>query len=106
MAAFIIATVVGAIVAVVYLVLALGTFKRVRDQRLAELAAGPATTRGSDEIDPHQADGFTWKAGLGVLASVGVLVLISIAPAFWYLIPALAIGSAIAVIVAFLIDPA
>ena len=92
MTAFIIALAVGAVVAAVYVTLA------VRDiGRLRTAVAEPAGEVGGS-------DGFTWKAGIGVLASILLLVGISVSPAVWYVLPFLAIGSSVAVILAFLED--
>jgi hypothetical protein len=96
MTAFVIAVIVGGLVAVVYVFLAGAQIGRVRERVLA----------GGREIDDPavydgQGRGFTVKATLGALASVLLLVGISVAPGFWYVLPFLAIGSAIAVIAAF-----
>ena len=90
MTAFVIALAVGVVVAAVYVTLAVGSIARLR----AAGADDGGTVGGSD--------GFTWKAGIGVLLSVALLVGISVASAVWYVLPFLAIGSAVAVIVAFL----
>lgn len=90
MTAFVIALAVGAVVTAVYIALAVRDIRRLR-------AAGPDL---GGELGGS--DGFTWKAGIGVALSVLLLVGISVSPAIWYVLPFLAIGSAIAVIVAFL----
>jgi hypothetical protein len=99
MTAFVIAVVVGSLVAIVYVFLAGAQIGRVRERVLA----------GGREIDDPsvydgQGRGFTVKATLGALASVLLLVGVSAGPGFWYVLPFLAIGSSIAVIVAFLTD--
>ena len=94
MTAFVIALAVGVVVAAVYVTLAVGSIGRLRSAGAVADDAGPVG--GSD--------GFTWKAGIGVLLSVALLVGISVSSAVWYVLPFLAIGSAVAVILAFLED--
>jgi hypothetical protein len=98
---FYIALVIGVITAVAYVSLAAQAFVRVRRR-----SATPATTLVHDDADyDGQARNFTWKAAGGVIASTLVLVLISVTPLAWYVLPFLAIGTSIAVITAFLLDP-
>jgi hypothetical protein len=101
MTAFVIAVAVGIVTAVVYVGLAARALLRVRHSVLAGEEA-PADPPG---VYDGQAAGFTWKATGGVIASTLVIVLISAGSGWWYLVPFLAIGSSLAVIVAFLIDP-
>ena len=90
MTAFVIALAVGSVVGVVYIALAVRDIRRLR-------------TAGAEPVgEVGGSDGFTWKAGIGVALSVLLLVGISISQAVWYVLPFLAIGSSIAVIVAFL----
>lgn len=100
MTAFAIALVVGVTVAVAYVFLALRAFIRTR----RAIVAGVPVTPANDATYIAQGRGLVWKGGLGALASVAVLVAISTASFTWYLVPFLAIGSSIAVIVAFLVD--
>jgi hypothetical protein len=100
MAAFWIAAVVGAITAVLYLGLALRSFLRVRRRILG----GAADELGTDATYDGQGGDFTWKAGLGVVISITLIACLSLGGGWWYLVPFLAIGSAIAVVVAFLYD--
>src|SRR4051812_29766513 len=102
MTAFYLALVVGTVVAIVYVALAGRAFWRVRTQVLA-----PQPTTVDTESDAGyaaQGRGFAWKATGGVVASTLILVGVSITPAAWYLLPFLAIGSSVAVVVAFLVD--
>jgi predicted metal-binding membrane protein len=102
MIAFWIAVVVGVVVAVAYIGLAVQAFLRVRSE---VLAAG--TTGAADDLDPDEIDHdgvFTWKAFAAVVISTTVIVLLGVDSVFWYLPAALAIGSSIAVITAFVID--
>jgi hypothetical protein len=100
MTAFVIAAIVGSVVAVAYLTLALRTFLRIR----SEVIEGVGDDQGDDATYEAQGGGFNWKAGAGVVASVGILSSLALGPGVWYLVPFLAIGSSIAVVVAFLID--
>jgi predicted metal-binding membrane protein len=102
MIAFWIAVVVGVVVAVAYIALAVQAFLRVRNE---VLAAG--TTGSTDELDAGEIDQdgvFTWKAFGAVVISTAVIVLLGVNSVFWYLPAALAIGSSIAVVTAFVID--
>src|ERR671937_761346 len=101
MTAYYIAVAVGIVTAVVYVTLAGRALLRVRRSVLAGEEPPPDTA----DVYKGQAAGFTWKAAGGVIASTLVIVLISVSSAWWYLVPFLAIGSSIAVIVAFLTDP-
>lgn len=104
MIAFWIAVVVGTVVAVAYFTLGVQAFLRVRRDILASAespdAAVELDTTGLDD------DGrtFTWKALGAVIASTAVIVLIGVNSIFWYLPAVLAIGSAVAVVSAFIID--
>jgi hypothetical protein len=100
MLAFDIALVVGLVTAVAYIALAARELTRVRRNVLA----GTADTVDAPDVYDGQAAGFAWKASAGVVASTLVIVLISAGSGWWYLVPFLAIGSSLAVIVAFLID--
>jgi hypothetical protein len=96
MTGFIIALVAGGAIAVVYVSLAVRDIGRAR-------SAGAAPVDERDALD-GQGDGFALKAGAGALASVLLLVGISVWSGFWYVLPFLAIGSSLAVIAAFLSD--
>lgn len=97
MTAFYIVLVVGVVVAVAYLALALEEFRRARRGR-------QVIDDESPEAFERQGRGFSWVAGGGVVVSTTLLVLISVNAAFWYLLPLLGIGSALAVVVAFVVD--
>jgi hypothetical protein len=99
MTLFYLALALAVVVGAGYLALVGDAFLRVRRQILADEPAGDA-----DADYGAQARGFTWKALGGVAASTAVLALISATPSAWYLLPFLSIGSAVAVVVAFLID--
>lgn len=98
MTTFYIALVLGAVVAVAYVALGYAEFQRAR-RTYGESAA----TVSDDDLDA-QGRGFTWVALGGVVVSTTLLVLISHTSWAWYVLPFLSIGSALAVVVAFLVD--
>ena len=104
MIAFWIAVVVGSVVSVVYVTLGVQAFFRVRKDVLALAASGETADLDVETLEANDAGSFTWKAVGAVIASTSVIVLLGVSPAFWYLPAILAIGSAVAVIAAFLID--
>ncbi|WP_197383559.1 hypothetical protein [Mycolicibacterium mengxianglii] len=103
MIAFWIAVVVGAVVAVTYFVLGVQAFLRVRRDVLALAESGTTAELDTTGLDDDNAT-FTWKALAAVLASTAVIALLGVSPVFWYLPAILAIGSAVAVASAFIID--
>jgi hypothetical protein len=98
MTAFYIALVLGVLVAIAYLGLGFEELQRAR--RTYGESADPVA--GSD-LDA-QGRGFTWVALGGVVVSTTLLVLISHSSWSWYLLPFLSLGSALAVVVAFVVD--
>ncbi len=104
MIAFWIAAVVGIIVTAIYITLAVQAFARVRRDILTAQTDGDTADRPVVELGSEEHGVFTWKAGLAVVASTTVIVLLGINPVFWYLPPILAVGTGVAVIVAFVID--
>jgi uncharacterized ion transporter superfamily protein YfcC len=103
MIAFWIAVVVGIVVAVAYIALGVQAFARVRRDVLALAASGEQSELVTDGLDD---DGrtFTWKALAAVVVSTAVIALLGVNYLFWYVPAILAVGSAIAVVSAFLID--
>ncbi|ADT97236.1 MULTISPECIES: hypothetical protein [Mycolicibacterium] len=101
MIAFWIAVIAGVAIGIVYVALGIQTFLRVRRDILT--SDGDAGPDSAGELE-GAATTFTWKAGAAVIASTSVIVLLGVDSVFWYLPAILAIGSAVAVTVAFLID--
>lgn len=102
MIAFWIAVVCGVLISVVYLALGARSFLRVRRDVLAAAEQGVVDDVVDFPADVHR--GFVWKALGGVCASTLVIVLLGLNSIFWYLPIILALGTGLAVIVAFLID--
>jgi hypothetical protein len=98
MTAFYIALVLGGLVAIAYIALGFEEFQRARRTygETAEEVSG-------EELDA-QGRGFTWVALGGVVVSTTLLVLVSHWSWSWYVLPFLSIGSAFAVVLAFLAD--
>ncbi|MGE2715252.1 hypothetical protein ACQI4L_14425 [Mycolicibacterium litorale] len=104
MIAFWLAAVVAVVIAVVYFALGVQAFLRVRREVLALAAEGQTSELDVEALDNAETDTFTWKALGAVIASTSVIVLLGVNSLFWYVPAILAIGSAVAVIAAFLID--
>lgn len=98
MIAFYIALALGVVIAAAYIALGFAEFQRAR-QTYGE-AADPAS---GDDLDA-QGRGFTWVALGGVVVSTTLLVLISHTSWAWYILPFLSLGSALAVVAAFVVD--
>ena len=98
MIAFYIALVLGGIIAVAYLALGYAEFQRARK------TYGAAVETATDDELEAQGRGFTWVALGGVVVSTSLLVLISHTGWAWYILPFLSLGSALAVVAAFVVD--
>ncbi|QGP89037.1 hypothetical protein GKZ92_16195 [Gordonia sp. 135] len=94
MTLFWIAVPVAIIIAVLYVSHMITEFRRLRSSTGDDVAAEPVSAVGS----------FAVKAFGGVAASTGCLLIISYTSWGWYLLPALSMGSAVAVISAFRVD--
>jgi hypothetical protein len=97
---FYIAVLLGVVTGVVYVACVLRSFRQARRELLADSAVPsgvPSTTRSTDYK-------YAWKALGGVGMSTFIVVMLSVSPTAWSLVPFLAIGSSIAVITAFFID--
>jgi len=94
---------IGLVLAIVYLIVGTLSFLRIR----RELAAGTAVDAFDEELDASEValvPGFTWKASLAVLTSFVLLVIASYSGAFWYVLAFSGLGTAAAVIVAFVLE--
>ncbi len=93
---------IGLVLAVIYLIVGALSFLRIR----RELAAG-AGIDAVEELDSSEValvPGFTWKATLAVLTSLVLLVIASYSGMFWYVLALSGLGTAAAVIVAFILE--
>lgn len=104
MIAFWAAVVAGIVIGIAYVTLGIQTFLRVRRDILSGGGQAAPDTTGDTAGLEGDATTFTWKAGAAVVASTSVIVLLGVNSVFWYLPAILAIGSAVAVTVALLID--
>lgn len=98
MIAFYIALVLGGIIAIAYIALGYAEFQRARQ------TYGEAAEAAEDNDLDAQGRGFTWVAIGGVVVSTTLLVLISHTSWAWYILPFLSLGSALAVVTAFVVD--
>ena len=109
MTIFIIGVVLAVAVAGTYVTLGVRDFLRIRREvNRAAAADGGVAVESPDgaSLDAgKETVGFAWRAIGGVVCSVALLELISHAWWAWYLFPALALGTGVAVSVAFVIDP-
>lgn len=93
---------IGLVLAVIYLIVGSLSFLRIR----RELAAGTGID-ADDELDSSEValvPGFTWKATVAVLTSLVLLVIASYSGGFWYVLALSGLGTAAAVIVAFVLE--
>jgi hypothetical protein len=99
---FYIGATIGLVLAVVYLIVGALSFLRIR----RELLTGNSLLREAEEDSSEVAlvPGFTWKASLAVLTSFVLLVIASYSGVFWYVLALSGLGTAAAVIVAFLLE--
>ncbi len=95
-------TMVALVVAITYVAFGIRAFLQVRRDILQAAASGRRDIVAELPDEMHR--GFVWKASAGVVASVTVIALLSVDGVFWYLPVLLAIGSALAVIAAFVVD--
>lgn len=106
MIVFYIGTGVGIIVSAIYIVAGTLSFLRIRRELLggttSELDEG---IRFDKQAIEHSAvsgiPGFGWKATVAVATSFVALVIASFSSVFWYVLPLTGLGTAVAVIVAF-----
>jgi hypothetical protein len=97
--------VAGIIVTIGYLIAIYRGFGKSK----AEMAAYGGAQLGEvqlvdDRVFEEQEIGIIWKAATGLVLSVLVLWLISVSASIWYAVPFLGLGTALAVILSFIID--
>lgn len=96
---FWIATAISVVIVVFFVIEGVLEFAHLRRRALS---GEPPEVGG--ELTADRTIVFSAKAAIGTVASFLCIVLISTQPAAWVLMPALSLGSAIAVIVAFWVD--
>ncbi|ORA68652.1 hypothetical protein BST23_02120 [Mycolicibacterium elephantis] len=105
MVIFYIGAVIGIALAVTYLTVATRSFLRIRRELLDsnQLILADAYAAESAE-DVSIVPGFGWKASVAVATSFIVLVVASYSGLFWYVLALSGLGTAAAVIVAFVLE--
>jgi hypothetical protein len=103
---FYIGTGVGITVSVIYIVVGTLSFLRIRRELLRGTASELGERiRADKQAIEHSAvsvvPGFAWKATVAVVTSFAALVTASFSSVFWYVLPLTGLGTAAAVIVAF-----
>jgi hypothetical protein len=95
---------IGLVLAVVYLIVGALSFLRIRRELLSGTGVDALQ---DDEADPSAValvPGFSWKASLAVLTSFVALIIASYGGTFWYVLALSGLGTAAAVIVAFVLE--
>ncbi|MGE2726864.1 hypothetical protein [Mycolicibacterium pulveris] len=100
MVIFYIGAAIGAVLAVAYLTVATRSFLRIRRELLS--SNHPVAQGAADDV--ALVPGFGWKASLAVATSFIVLVIASYTGLFWYVLALSGLGTAAAVIVAFVAE--
>lgn len=94
---------IGLVLAVIYLIVGSLSFLRIR-RDLIDTNKIEAAKAQTDASDVALVPGFTWKATLAVLTSFVLLVTASYSGVFWYVLALSGLGTAAAVIVAFVLE--
>jgi hypothetical protein len=96
---------IGAVIALVYMIVLLkGLEQSKREMSLYGGSALGEVQVFDDALFDDQESGVLWRAGIGLVLSTVVLMLLLASPMFWYVVPFLSFGTAIAVVLAFLTD--
>ena len=104
MVIFYIGASIGLILAVIYLIVGALSFLRIRRELLKGNNFEVQLEQKSDPSKVALVPGFTWKASLAVLTSFVLLVIASYSGVFWYVLALSGLGTAAAVIVAFVLE--
>jgi hypothetical protein len=95
---------IGLILAVAYLIVGALSFLRIRRELLNGTGVDSLQDDEADSSAVALVPGFTWKATLAVLTSFVALVIASYSGVFWYVLALSGLGTAAAVIVAFVLE--
>ncbi|MGX9789946.1 hypothetical protein [Mycobacterium sp. MMS18-G62] len=95
---------IGLVLAAVYLFVGALSFLRIRRELLSggDLGQGAEPEEASSGV--ALVPGFGWKASLAVLTSFVALIVASYTGVFWYVLALSGLGTAAAVIVAFVLE--
>ncbi len=104
MVIFYIGASIGLVLAVVYLIVGALSFVRIRRELLKGTNFEVVQEEQTDSSEVALVPGFTWKASLAVLTSFVLLVIASYSGVFWYVLALSGLGTAAAVIVAFVLE--
>lgn len=102
MVLFSIVAVIGVILGITYLALGTASFLRIRRELL--LGNDIVVEGAADSEEVSIVPGFGWKASLAVGASFVLLVIASFSGQFWYVLAVSGLGTAVAVIAAFVLE--
>jgi hypothetical protein len=102
MTIFYIGATIGLVLAVTYLIVGAKSFLRIRRELAANSDIGIEEELDASEV--ALVPGFTWKATLAVLTSFVLLVVASYSGVFWYVLALSGLGTAAAVIAAFVLE--
>jgi hypothetical protein len=95
---------IGAVLAVVYLIVGALSFLRIRRELSTETNLDLLHDEEIESSEVALVPGFTWKATLAVLTSFVLLVIASYSGVFWYVLALSGLGTAAAVVVAFVLE--
>jgi hypothetical protein len=95
---------IGSILAVVYLIVGALSFLRIRRELLNGTRVDSLQDDEADSSSVALVPGFRWKATLAVVASFVALIIASYSGVFWYVLASSGLGTAAAVIVAFVLE--
>ena len=104
MVIFYIGAAIGLILATVYVVVGALSFLRIRRELLNGNGVDALQDDGADSSAVALVPGFSWKATLAVLTSFVALVIASYSGVSWYVLALSGLGTAAAVIVAFVLE--
>jgi len=105
MTAAYISLIVGIVVAIVYVVAVWrGLINAKREMARHGGAQIGEIQDVKEQVFTQQEPGALLKSAAGIVLSTVALVLLIWSPVFWYLVPFLSIGTAVAVIVAFIVE--
>jgi hypothetical protein len=101
----VVASIIAVIVSLIYLGSVWRAFREVSRARRTPHPGGKSAHPAEAGVSALENESwFSWKLLISIILSTAVLIIAGQSASFWNLIPFIAIGSAIAIIVAFSID--